>query len=262
MNTLLQNLPNYVNVFLFVLIRVTSIFIVSPIFGRRNMPTMLKLGFGVLISFIIFPTIDLNAVKKYDSVFEIVSVILNEFMVGLILGFVSYMCFQAIYIAGQIIDMQVGFSMVNTLDPQSNIQMPITATFFNIIAMLLFLALNGHHMLISAVFYSYKILPIGSATLGNVLMTDMLKMFSDMFVIGFKIAAPIMAAIFITDLALGILSKTVPQMNVFVVGMPIKIFVGIVVLVMMLPVFSSIMEVLLDGMYADLEKVIRGMVPQ
>ena len=260
MNALLQNLPNYVNVYLFVLVRVTSLFIVSPIFDRRNMPIMIKLGFGLLISFIIIPTIDMNTIKQYDNIFEILTVVLNEFMVGLILGFISYMAFQAIYIAGQIIDMQIGFSMVNTLDPQSNIQMPITATFFNILAMLIFLALNGHHMLISAVFYSYKILPIGSATLGNALVTDVVRMFSDMFVIGFKIAGPIMAAIFITDLALGILSKTVPQMNVFVVGMPIKILIGFVVLIAMLPVFVTIMEVVLDGMYGDLEKVIKGMV--
>ncbi|WP_094547404.1 flagellar biosynthetic protein FliR [Petroclostridium xylanilyticum] len=250
----------YIEIFLLVMVRVTSLFIISPIFGRKNMPNLMKIGFGLMIALIITPTLDLTVTSENKHILQYLLLVFNEFIVGLILGFISYMAFSALYIAGQIIDMQIGFGMVNVFDPQSNIQIPVIANFYFIIAMLMFLSIDGHHMIISSIFYSYKVLPIGTAAISSILVSDVVRIFGDMFIIGFKIAGPVIAAIFITDVALGILARTVPQMNVFIVGMPLKIVIGMVTLALVIAVFPIIMDVMVNGIYRDLETVLKDMV--
>lgn len=260
MNILLGNTLEYIDVFLLVLVRVTALFIISPIFGRKNMPTILKIGFGMMLAIIITPMLGNRSFIEQQHILQFALLVFNEFCIGLILGFVSYMAFSSLYIAGQIIDMQIGFGMVSVLDPQSNTQVPIIANFYFIISMLMFLAIDGHHMLISSIFYSYEILPIGSGAVSSILLNNIIKIFGDMFIIGFKIAAPIVAAIFITDVALGILARTVPQMNVFVVGMPLKIIIGVGVLMGTVALFPVLMDVIVNGMYQDMEAVLKDMV--
>jgi len=264
MEITLDNIWQFIDVFALILVRVTCVLILSPIFGRRNMPAMLKIGFGFMISVIILPmilpTMDINSIQRYNNILEFALLVLNEFLTGLILGFISYMLFTALYIAGEMIDTQIGFGMVNVLDPQSNIQVPIIANFLNIFAVLVFLLIDGHHMLISAIFYSYQVLPIGNVPIKNAVTTDIIKMFRDVFIIGFKIAAPIIAAIFVVDLILGILTKTMPQMNVFVVGLPFKIVIGLITIMLVLPIFINIMEAIINGMYMDLETIMRDMI--
>ncbi|MDK2932299.1 MAG: flagellar biosynthesis protein FliR [Clostridiales bacterium] len=256
----LINLSGYMDVFVLILIRVTALFIISPIFARKSVPNILKIGFAMLVALIIMPMMDMSTATKDRTVLQYALLVFNEFSIGVILGFVSYMAFSALYIAGQMIDMQIGFGIVSVIDPQSNIQIPVIANFYYIIAMLMFLNLNGHHILISSIFYSYKVLPIGTAMVSNILINDIVRMFSDMFIIGFKIAAPIVAATFVTNVALGILARTVPQMNIFIVGMPLKIAVGLATLMFVIPMFSIIMDVIVNGMSRDLKTVLEGMI--
>ncbi|NLY42475.1 MAG: flagellar type III secretion system protein FliR [Clostridiaceae bacterium] len=260
MNNVLYLISNYIEVFLLVLTRTTSLFIISPIFGRRNMSNMVKIGLGFMIALIITPALDEIPQIRDMHFLAYMGIIIKEFAVGLILGFITYITFSALYIAGQIIDMQIGFGMVNVFDHQSNIQVPVIANLYTVIATLMFLSMNGHHMIISSIFYSYKIIPIGSFIMSERLLGDIIRIFADAFVIGFKIAAPVIATIFITDVVLGILARTIPQMNVFVVGMPLKIIIGMFTLVLSVAAFSIIMEVMAEGMYRDLETVIKDMV--
>ncbi|HEX2947125.1 MAG TPA: flagellar biosynthetic protein FliR, partial [Clostridia bacterium] len=143
------------------------------------------------------------------------------------MGFIAYITYNAIYIAGEIIDMQVGFGIVNVMDPMSNIQVPVTANVYFIISMLVFLSINGHHMLIKALFDSFTTLPVGTAKFNPGITDTFVGLFSSVFSTGFKIAAPIVATILIADIVLGTISRMVPQMNIFVIGMPLKIIVGI-----------------------------------
>lgn len=260
MNNEFYLILNYFEVFLLVVVRVTSLFIISPIFGRRNMSNLLKIGLGIMIAIIITPTLDEVSYIRDMHVLSYIGIVIKEFCVGLILGFVSYMTFSALYIAGQIIDMQIGFGMVNVFDQHSNIQIPVVANLYSIIATLMFLSINGHHMLISSIFYSYKVMPIGTSVISDMLLSDIIRIFGNTFVIGFKLAAPIIATIFIADVVLGILARTVPQMNVFIVGMPLKIIIGMGTLILCIAAFSIIMDAMMDGMYRDLEAVIKDMV--
>lgn len=250
---------NAVDVFLLVFVRMTGLFVIAPIFSRRNVPTGIKIGFSFLLAIILMNTVTMPELDSYRNIYQYSLLIAKEFIVGIAIGYVAYLIFIGIYMAGQIIDMQIGFGMVNVIDPMSNIQVPITSNFYFILCMLLFLMANGHHILIKALFESYKFIPLGGAVFGTDLMNDMLRAFGNIFIIGFKISAPIIAAILVTDIALGVISKTVPQLNVFVVGMPLKILLGLAVMILTIPLFVSIVDMLIHGMSSEMLNFIKDM---
>lgn len=254
-------LLNTVEVFLLIFVRMTGLFVVAPIFSRRNIPSYLKIGFSFMLALILVNTIKVQELE-FSNIFEYFLLVLKEFLVGLTLGYVSYLIFTAILLAGQMIDMQVGFGVVNVIDPISNIQVPITSNFYFILCMLIFLILRGHHILIRALFYSYDFVPLGQAVFGNDLLDDIMRMFGNVFLISFRIGAPILAAILISDVALGVISKTVPQLNVFVVGMPLKILLGLIVIVLTVPMFVSLVETLIRGMDSDMYRILKDMGPK
>lgn len=250
------------DVFLLIFVRMTGLFVISPIFGRRNIPVYLKIGFSFLLALILINVIEPPDIGEYDHILQFTGLAAKEFIVGITLGFVSYLVFTAIYFAGQLIDTLIGFSMVSVLDPMSNIQIPITANFYFILSMLVFLAVNGHHLLIKALFDSFRMVPLGTASFGTETVNDIVRIVGDTFSIGFRIAAPITAAILLADVALGILSKTVPQLNVFVVGMPLKIILGIAVMVITIPAFLSLLEALFNGMNSEMFNFMKDLVPE
>lgn len=238
-----------VEIFLLVFVRMTGLFVVSPIFGRRNIPVYFKIGFSFMLALIIINVVKVpDSLENYNNIYQFAFLIIKEFLVGLTLGYISYVVFSAIYMAGQLIDMQIGFGVVNVIDPMSNIQVPITSNFYFILTMLVFLVVNGHHTLIKALYDSYTYVPLGGAVFGEDLMNGIIRVFGSIFVTGFKIAAPVTAAILITDVALGVISRAVPQLNVFVVGMPLKIAIGIVIMMITIPMFILFLETLFNGM--------------
>ncbi|HBR03170.1 MAG TPA: flagellar type III secretion system protein FliR [Ruminiclostridium sp.] len=244
------------NIFLLVLVRISGMFYLSPIFGRRNVPNHYKAGFCFLFSVIVANSVPVPDLSSYQTLFSYVVLIGKELLIGLMMGFISYLIFSCIYIAGHLIDMRIGFGMVSVYDPMTNIQVPVTADFYAIFATLLMLGTDSHHLLISAVAESYSILPIGGATFSGALLKQVVDLFSEVFVIGFKIAAPITAAILITDLALGIISKSMPQMNVFQLGMPIKIILGLMIIFITIGSFKGIVNVIVQGTYEEIYKFI------
>ena len=258
----LKPLLNGLDVFLLVFVRMTGLFVIAPIFGRRNIPAYLKIGFSFFLAVILVNTVPFKSPGNFENIYVFILLVFKEFIVGITIGYVSYLIFSAIYVAGQLIDMQIGFGMVNVLDPVSNIQVPITANFYFIISMLVFLSFNGHHVLIKALFDSYSIIPLGGAVFNNSLMNHIILIFTDLFVIGFKIAAPIITAILLTDITLGIISRTVPQLNVFVVGMPLKIIVGLLIMVITIPAVLSLTQGLVSKMSGDMFIFIKDMGPK
>lgn len=252
---------NGFDAFLLVFVRMTGLFVIAPIFGRRNIPAYFKIGFSLLLALIMMNTLPQVKLDYYDNIYAFTLLVFKEFIMGITLGYVSYLVFTAVYMAGQIIDMQIGFGMVNVLDPVSNIQVPLTSNFYFIICMLVFLDFNGHHALIRSLFESYTLVPIGSAGFSTNLMNELLRAFGNIFVIGFKISAPIIAAILITDITLGVISKTVPQLNFFVVGMPLKIIIGLLVMVLTMRMFGSVIDVMINGMNSEMYNFIKDMGP-
>ena len=215
---------------LLVLVRMSGLFILSPVFGRQNMPALFKVGFAFFLTLIYVSATENLAVDYQDSMVLYVIYIVKELAIGIIMGYVTYIVMSGIYLAGQIIDNQIGFGYANVLDPITNIQVPLTSNFYYTYIILIFLLINGHHMIIRALFYSYKVIPLGQLTFSSEVIQELASLMTEMFAIALRISAPIIAAVFIADVVLGVLSKTIPEMNVFVLGMPIKVFLGLVII--------------------------------
>jgi flagellar biosynthetic protein FliR len=245
-------------ILLLVFVRMSALFVITPVFGRTELPSYLKIGLAFFCSYIIVPLLG-NVQVEYMNLLSFAVIVAKEFLVGIIIGYVSFLVFSALYVAGQFIDIQIGFGMVNVLDPTMNTQIPLTGNFIYILTTMLLMAMDGHHILLSALFKSYSILPINGFLFTEAMVDNMATIFSDVFLIGFKISIPVLAAILLAEVALGILSRTVPQMNVFVVGMPLKIGLGLITLYLMLPVFIQIMTVTFDRMYGYIYLIIRSM---
>ncbi len=215
---------------LLVLIRMSGLFILSPVFGRQNMPALFKVGFAFFLALIYITATENLAVDYQESMVLYVIYVIKELAIGIVMGYVTYIVMSGIYLAGQIIDNQIGFGYANVLDPITNIQVPLTSNFYYTYIILIFLLINGHHMIIRALFYSYKVIPLGQLTFSSDVIQELGSLMAEMFGIALRISAPIIAAVFIADVVLGVLSKTIPEMNVFVLGMPIKVMLGLIII--------------------------------
>jgi flagellar biosynthetic protein FliR len=244
--------------YLLILFRCLGFFILTPVFGRREIPPQVKIGLAALLSFILYPIIpDLGL---SSNLWAIATGVIKEFMAGISIGYAAFLLFSSLYLAGEIIDLEMGFGIVNVLDPQSNTQVPLMGNYYYILTILLFLTVNGHHMLISTIIKSYELLPLGEAVYRGGFLNMMIVSFKDMFILGVQIALPIISVIFLTDLALGIIARTVPQMNVFMVGLPMKIAIGMVGMIIMFPMYLVILDAVYNGTYERMLMIIREML--
>jgi len=261
LDILLGSMLGKMEIFLLVLVRMSSLFIISPIFGRRNVPNIFKIGFALMLSILLVNVVKLPADINLYATYDFTIAIFKEFIIGLVLGYVSFVILSAIHLAGQLIDTQIGFGIVSVMDPVSNIQVPITANLYYMLTMVIFLTINGHHMIIDAITRSFSLVPIGSAVFSQAMMSQVVQIMAMVFIIAFKISAPIIAAALICDVALGILSRTMPQMNIFFVGMPLKIVLGLATIMITLPAFISVVGFSIDNINEQTNTVMNLMAP-
>lgn len=234
--------------FLLVFVRVSSFFVTMPLFSYRTIPASHKIGFAFILSWIMFFSIQ-KPELSIDSLYFLL--IFKEMMVGLLIGLTAFIILTAIQIAGGFIDFQMGFAIANVIDPQSGVQSPLMGQYLYTIALLLLLTVNGHHMLLDGVYYSYQFIPMDTQTIpfGNENMMDyFVKAFNSMFVTAFQMAIPVVGVLFMVDVALGIVARTVPQLNIFVVGLPLKILVSFVILIVVFSVMFMLVQSLFDSM--------------
>ncbi len=254
MNAFIDLIFSHYQLFLLVMVRTSGIFIFSPFFSAQNIPNIMKIGLSFSISLLI--TLTLSVSPDFSNEI-LVLLIVKELMVGIIIGFISYAFFSAFYVMGQIIDMKIGFGMANVIDPQNRIQVPLMGNFYYILSFLLLMSINGHHLIISALVDSYKFLPIGGFKYTGDTMNLLVNSLSRAFEIGFKLSTPVVAIIFLTDVVLGIISKTIPQMNVFVVGMPLKVLIGLLIIIISMPIFFTAISGIFDLIINDIYKFIK-----
>lgn len=253
-----MSILNLLPVFLLVFVRLTCFFVTAPIWMERQIPTPFKWGSAFFISILVVGLIEPEHVIQLDSSYFLL--VLKEVLVGLCLGFFVTVLLYAVQLAGSFIDLQSGFAMATMFNPQTGIQENLTGRFFYIVAILFFLSIDGHHVLIRGVLVSYDWIPVDSWLPDGVsenLVHLSLLIVKDMFWIAILIAAPIVTTIFLVDIALGILAKTVPQMNLFVVGIPIKMVVHFIVLFVFIPVFLMVMEKLVQTMIHSFEQMMK-----
>lgn len=237
-----ENLP----AFLLVFIRVSSFFVTLPLFSYRTMPNIMKIGLSFFLAWITFFSIDAPVIDINGQYFML---IIKESLVGLFVGFIAYVIMSAIQVAGGFIDFQMGFAMANVIDPQTGAQSPILGQFLYTFALLLMLSLNAHHLLIDGIYYSYQFIPIDKLWLpfgeGN-LVEFAARTLNSMFIIAFQMSIPVVGCLFLVDIALGIVARTVPQLNIFVVGLPIKIIVSFIMLFLVMAALFGIMQKIME----------------
>ncbi|MFS0574212.1 flagellar biosynthetic protein FliR [Sporosarcina sp. 179-K 3D1 HS] len=248
MNELVPSFAAYLLVFT----RVTAFFVTLPLFSYRAIPTTHRIIFGALLAWMLVYTVEVPGLEM-DGTYLLL--VMKEAMIGLFIGIIAYIIMAAIQIAGGFIDFQMGFAIANVIDPQTGAQSPLLGQFFNALAILLLLALNGHHMLLDGIYHSYRFLPIDQIwpAFGDGRTAEyVIKTFAASFAIAFQMAIPIVATLFLVDLALGITARTVPQLNIFVVGFPIKIGVSFLILFVMMNVMVAVMKKLFDMMIVSM----------
>ncbi|HNZ29153.1 MAG TPA: flagellar biosynthetic protein FliR [Candidatus Goldiibacteriota bacterium] len=244
--------------FILIVIRITAIFFTAPILSSRNIPSIVKIAAAALTGLIIFPVIDKTAAMPSD-IMTFGLLVFKQVIMGVIVGLAAYMVFAAIQLAGQIIDLQMGFGIVNVIDPVSNTQVSIMGQFQFVLGILIFLSINGHHFLFRAISDSFYLVPLNDVGVTTATVNRLSDLFYNMFVLAFKIAGPATIALFLTNLTLGLVARTLPQMNVFIVGLPLNILVGISAVLIALPILVNLFSTLLNTMWEDIYFIIRSM---
>ncbi len=228
--------------FLFVLFRVGAFILFAPVLGSRQFPVLVKAGFILLFSFSIFPVVRSHGMPQPVGLLGLSVYLFIELLIGLAIAFACRMVFTAVQIGGTMVDFQMGFGVVNVIDPQTETQVSVTAQFQNIFAILLYLALNAHHSTIIALVESFQLININQFTFDGAAMGFVMKLFVDTFILGIKIASPIMAILLFISVGLGLVARTVPQMNVFIVGFPLQIGAGLIMVGLSMAFFGIMIE--------------------
>lgn len=240
-------------IFLLLFARLLAFFLVTPLFSYRTIPTTAKIGFSVFLAMIMYPTI--GSIEVPIDLFFLL-LIIKEVVVGLFIGLIAYIILSAIQIAGGFIDFQMGFAVANVIDPQTGAQSPLIGQYLYIFALLFLLAVNGHHLIIDGIYNSYQIVPIDAFfTVSDVFAGFIIQTFNQMFVIAYQMAIPIVGCLFLVDVALGIIARSVPQLNVFVVGLPLKITVSFLVLTIFLSLYFMLAKTLFNLMFIAMRDI-------
>ena len=230
---------------LLIFIRVTAIVSVTPLFGNNAVPVRVKAAISFFLSIIMINTVDYTAVSYVGTIGYSV-LVMKEAITGLVIGIGSGFCLYILNYSGHFIDMELGLSMAMEFDPTSNLQSTITANFLSHLFIIMFLMSDMHYFIIDALNESYKAIPIGGANIDAGLYHIIVKYIVDYFVIALRIALPIFACVFVINIILGILAKVAPQMNMFVIGMQLKIFVGLFILYMIMGMLPGIVDFIFE----------------
>jgi flagellar biosynthetic protein FliR len=227
---------------LFIYFRVAAVLFFAPFFGSAQVPARLKVALALVFSVALYPLVPAGAFHRSSGLFDLVIAVFTELTIGLAIAYAVQLIFAAVQLAGTVVDFQMGFGVVNVIDPQTQSQVSITAQFHNIIAVLFFLAINGHHILIGALVDSFALINPSRIDFSSLTPEFIMKIFSATFIVAVKIAAPMMAVLFFLSVGLGLVARTVPQMNVFIVGFPLQIGVGLLMIGLSMPFFSMILK--------------------
>jgi flagellar biosynthesis protein FliR len=230
------------NHFLLIFIRVGVILFVLPFFNSKTIPVILKIGLTFLIAMMIYPVTDVQQGDFPTTVPGLAYLVAGELILGMILGVFVQIFFEGVRIMGQLVGFQTGFSITNILDPQSGTQVSILSNMSYFLAMVLFLVLNGHHILLNALRESFEIINVGALSLSRQMLREIVNHMGEMFIIGIKIGAPAIAALLFAKVVFGLITKLIPQMNIMIVAFPVQIVIGLIFFGISLRLLLIVME--------------------
>ncbi len=213
-------------------VRITGLMLFAPFLGSAVIPARIKAVLVIVLTAVMYPTASARVAEVQVGQWPML--VITEMTIGVALGIATSLVFEAAQMAGQILSIQMGYSLVNILDPQTQVDTTVVSLFHQTIAMLIFLQMDVHHWLIKAVANSYSYLPPGTGTLSRVFTGEILRIGGSVFEVGLQIAAPVLAATLVADIVIGLLGKASPQMPLLLLGPAIKSILGIGILVVAL----------------------------
>lgn len=244
---------------LLVFIRILSIFMLSPVF-IRSMPVTAKIVFSIAFAFIVVNVIPLAEPLEIRGLIELAVECIRQVAIGAILSLIMYTFFASTLFAGQIIDFQTGFSFSQVLDRNFGGQVPLTGRFLNTLMLMMFFLTDSHHIMFRILYDTFVNIPPGAAVFSSELTGVFVEIFKNSIDISIRISMPILAAILVTEILLGVVMKAVPQINFFVIGFPLKIMISFFMLFIFTPVFCNMCDYIFIDMYDSIQKMFEGMV--
>jgi flagellar biosynthetic protein FliR len=223
------------------LARVAGLFGSMPVFGSGLVPTKAKTILVLLMTVLIFPSVEATIPQQAFKPLELGVLVVNEALLGIMLGFIARIIFTAVEFGGTIVGYQMGFAAANVYDPQNQRQVSLISQFQNVFAILIFLALDVHHIFIRVMVDSYHLLPPGNLDLGGGAVPFIMELTSHMFALSVRFSAPILAVLLLSGLVLGILSRVFPQLNVFMLSFPINIGMAFIIMGLTMNIVASLL---------------------
>lgn len=242
---------------LLTMFRTGALLMIVPVFGHISIPRLLRVWMIIILALMIFPSATISEIQMPTTTFQLTIVILIELAIGFAMGFAVIILFSAVQFAGHIIGLQMGLAVASILDPMGAGQISIVGEFYYLLSLLVFLLIDGHHYVIEALVHSFELIPIGSGVFGTGLGEYILALTGNLFIIAVKLAAPVIITLYIVNIVMGIVARTVPQMNVFIVGFPLAIGVGLIMIRFSFPFFKTVLITAFKGLEADIINIIR-----
>ncbi len=240
------------------LVRVACFISIAPVFGHNSLNTRMKISIAFFVSLILYQVVDVS-LPVYSDVLGYSTLVLEEALVGLLLGFVAGLSMKALAIAGEFIDREIGFSMATTFDPNQGM-VTITGELYDKIVCLVIMISNLHYYILSAAAQSFELVPVGRIVLNpDLLYTSLIQFIVQVFMIGFRIAMPVFLGATMLNVILGVLAKSSPQMNMFAIGMQLKVFVGLFLLAVCIMFVPNIANYIMERMRDMIQTILGGL---
>lgn len=242
--------------FFLVLARISGIFVMAPFFGSLNILPRIKAGLALFISLTIFGVVSQQISLVPNDLLTYSLLVFSEVVIGLIIGFMATLVISAFQISGELYSVPMGFGIVSTIDPLSQIEQPIISQIIGLFALLVFLGFGGHHMMLLALYKSYEIAPVLTLEDCSAVTKTIVTTFVAMFLTAVKISLPVMGVLFLVTLAMGLLAKAAPMMNIMVLGWAITILSGLITLILLFPLLAKVAVSLFDRLFYDIDNLL------
>lgn len=236
--------------------RVIGLFATMPLFGERTVPWQPKVGISMITAFLLLPIAQAHLPLPARSFLELGLQLARELSVGILIGYLARLLFGAFQFAVNAVDFQVGLSFIQIVSPGTGANMSVLGQLLNTMMLLLFLELDGHHILLRALAQTVGSIPLGTAMPGPEMAFGIIRLFSVFVAVSFQIALPTVMILLLIDLAMGVVGRVVPQLNVFLVALPVKIMIGLATIAITLPTVAALLGRLLQVLSHDLTELL------
>ncbi|MGA3037679.1 MAG: flagellar biosynthetic protein FliR [Vulcanimicrobiaceae bacterium] len=245
--------------FFLIWMRCSTMLMIMPIFGTASIPALIRVSLGVIFALVLYPAV--HPMHEALDLDGLLVGLLCQFIIGALFGFVTQLVFMGVQFAGEILDIQIGFAVANILNPTTQQQVTIIGELQLALATLLFLITNAHLLYFQGIAGSFNLLPLPWATISQGTQDSVILFFTQALLIIFQTAAPAAITLFLINITLAFLARVAPQMNIFVVGFPIQITVGLVLLIICMPLLGYALPQLFNEVPRQLDTLMRSLAP-